>query len=354
MIQAAVNSGFFLVYRCGRTPRTWRHAPELRSFAAFPMLFLKRIAAIVIAAALGLLFVYSAWAKLVPVIETFEMSFVETGLANWYTAPVLARLLIGLEFFIGLLLMASYNLRRFTLPVTIGLLLFFILYLLIQVARSGNEGNCGCFGEHIRMTPMMAVTKNLFMILGCLCLYLLPAGWRARRNALITILAALPCAVLPFAINPIDYTYTSNNLEEKVGYPLDLDLLYAPADPAKVEIPSVDLRRGRHVLSFLSLTCRHCRIAAKKMRLIAARNPAISFYFVLNGEEKDYQDFIDETGASNIPSSYCLGKSFVQLASAHLPRIYYIDNGTVVKKVDYFELNEYAIERWIETGDPGR
>jgi hypothetical protein len=311
------------------------------------MRIIKIVIPALVSVGLGLIFIYSAWAKLLPVIETFEMSFIETGMANWYTAPVMARLLIGVEFFLGLLLIANYNLRKFTLPVTIGLLIFFIIYLLIQVIRNGNEGNCGCFGERIRMTPMMAVTKNLVMIFGCLFIYLFPAGWRIARNWVVMLLLAIPSLVLPFALNPIDYRYSSNNLDEKVGYPLPLGLLYAPEDTSRVEVPTVELRKGKHVLAFLSLTCRHCRIAAKKMHLIKSRNPDISIYFVLNGEREHYHAFITETQASDIPSTYCLGKSFVQLASAHLPRIYYIDDGIVVRKVDYFELSQEQIEDWL-------
>jgi len=53
---------------------------------------IKRIAAILISITLGLIFVYSGYSKLLPVIETFEFSFVDSGFANWYTAPVMARL----------------------------------------------------------------------------------------------------------------------------------------------------------------------------------------------------------------------------------------------------------------------
>jgi len=127
-------------------------------------------------------------------------------------------------------------------------------------------------------------------------------------------------------------------------------LLYAPDDTSKVEKPSVDLREGKHVLAFLSLSCPHCKIAAKKFRLIKKDNPALPIYFVLNGQKTNYQEFIKETRADNIPSSFALGKAFVKLSTAHLPRIYYLDNGIVKKKVDYFELNQYHIEDWIRTG----
>ena len=299
--------------------------------------------------ALGLVFIYSGYLKLFP-IESFEFTFVDIGIANWYTAPVIARLLIALEFFLGLLLIANYNLRKFTLPLTIALLLFFIIYLGVQIIISGNDGNCGCFGESIRMTPLQGILKNVIMIVLAVLVYILSNGWKIKYNALFTSLIAATITSIPFILNPVDYTYTSNNLDEKVNYPLELNLLYEPADTSKVEVPTIELRKGKHVLSFLSLTCQHCRTAAKKMRLIKKNNPDISFYFVLNGNKLDYKDFIEDTKATNIPSTYCLGKSFVQLSTAHLPRIYFLDNGIVIKKADHYELNQYDIEDWIKTG----
>lgn len=311
----------------------------------------KRIVAILLSCVLGLIFIYSGYAKLTPVIETFEFSFVDIGVANWYTAPVIARLLIGLEFFIGVLLIANYHLKKFTLPLTIGLLLFFVVYLILQLFIFGNNGNCGCFGNHLKMTPLQAIIKNGVMIVVCCVIYFLYSGWKVKFNSLLLSIIGVTVVILPFVFNPIDYAYTSNNLDEKVNYPLELDLLYHPEDTAKVEIPKVDVRKGKHVLAFMSLTCGHCRIAAKKFRLIKKNNPALPIYFVLNGDKGKYKEFIEDTKADNIPSSYCLGKSFIQLASTNLPRIYYLDNGVVIKKVDYFELNQYAIEYWLKIGD---
>ena len=316
------------------------------------MQLLKKIIAILISISLGLVFIYSGYTKLLPVIETFEFTFVDIGIANWYAAPIIARLLIGLEFFIGLLLIMNYNLKKFTLPYTIGLLLFFIVYLIVQISISGNSGNCGCFGEHHKMTPLQAIIKNVIMIAGALIVFFLHDGWKVRLNKLFLAFIGTTLVLVPFIINPVDYAYTSNNLDEKVNYPLELNLLFEPEDTSKVEIPKIDLRSGKHVIAFMSLTCPHCRIAAKKFRLIKKNNPDLPIYFILNGDRSKYKNFIEDTHADNISSSYCLGKSFIYLAGAELPRIYFLDNGILVKKVDYFELNQYNIEEWIKTGKP--
>ena len=310
------------------------------------MMILKRIIAIKLSIIVGSIFIYSGYTKLFPVIETFEFTFVELGIANWYTAPFIARLFLGLEFFVGCLLILNYQLKKITIPITIILLSFFTIYLIIQIFVSGNNGNCGCFGEHLKMTPLQAIIKNAIMFGLLFIVYFIYEGWKIKYNSLLLSFVGVTLILTPFIINPIDYNYTSNNLDEKVNYPLALNLLFQPEDSSKVEIPKVDIRKGNHVVAFLSLKCPHCKIAAKKFRLIKKNNPQISIYFILNGQKSDYYNFIEETKADNIPYSFCLGKTFVKLASFRLPRIYYLNNGIVLRKVDYLELNQYEIEEW--------
>jgi hypothetical protein len=314
------------------------------------MKLFKTILSIVICVGLGLIFLYSGYSKLLPVIETFEFTFVDIGIGNWYTAPIIARALIGLELFIGVLLIANYNLKNFTLKLAIGVLFFFIVYLILQLVFAGNSGNCGCFGEHFPMTPLEAIFKNIAMIGFALFPLFLFKGWKIKYNKLLLVIVGIICLSMPFVINPINFGYSSNNLEEKVNYPLELNLLYAPEDSAKVEIPKIDLRKGKHVVAFMSLTCAHCRIAGKKFRLIKKDNPALPIYFVLNGDKETLPAFLEDTNTESIPASFALGKTFIVLSGAALPRIYYLDNGVVVRKVDYFELNQYHIEEWVKSG----
>jgi len=238
-------------------------------------------------------------------------------------------------------------LKKFTLPVAAIVLVVFNLYLILQIVQTGNSGNCGCFGEYIKMTPLQAILKNSFMLLLILLIYKFYSGWKVSKNALLLSSIGTTALLMPFILNPIDFAYSSNNLQEKVNYSLDLDLLYFPEDSLKVEKPSIDLRDGKHVLAFMSLSCPHCRIAAKKFHLIKRNSPKLSIYFVLNGDKAKLKQFHMETKTETIPYSFCLGKTFVHLASAQLPRIYYLENSTVVKKVDYYELSQYDLENWM-------
>jgi uncharacterized membrane protein YphA (DoxX/SURF4 family) len=97
---------------------------------------------------MGLVFIYSGYTKLYP-IETFEYTFVDLGIGGWRLAPFIARFMIGLEFFIGLLLITSMYIKRFTIKLTAVSLIIFCIYLIFIMISNGNNGNCGCFGTAI-------------------------------------------------------------------------------------------------------------------------------------------------------------------------------------------------------------
>ncbi len=297
---------------------------------------------------IGLVFIYSGYTKIYPVIETFEYSFVDIGVANWFTAPIIARLMIGLELTIGVLLVINYNLKKFTLPLTIGLLLFFIIYLSVQIAMNGNTGNCGCFGEQIYMSPLKGIIKNVILIVVALVVYFFHQGWKISKNKLFLFAVSLCLFPLPFVFNAIDYSYSSNNLDEEVNYKLDLDMAYNFNDTTKVRPIVKELRTGKQVIAFFSLTCPHCRIAAKKMKVMIKKNAALPLYMFLNGDRANLKSFFDDTHTQNIPHSILNGPAFIKLAGLQLPKIYYIDNSTVVKKVNYFDLSQDEIEEWIK------
>jgi hypothetical protein len=97
----------------------------------------------------------------------------------------------------------------------------------------------------------------------------------------------------------------------------------------------------------MSMSCPHCRIAAKKLRLIKEQNPSISIYLILNGEYKKTKSFFEDTKATNI--DYCIlnGKNFVYLAGLKMPAIYLVNNSVVENWVDYIHLDQSEIEKWL-------
>lgn len=301
---------------------------------------------------MGLVFLYSGYTKLYP-IEPFEFTFVELGLGGWRLAPFIARFMIGLEFFIGFLLIMGLYIRRFTIKLTIASLVMFCIYLIFVMATAGNNGNCGCFGTAISMTPLQALIKNVIMIAVCFVIYRFYDGFSffyentrfKKPGKWLFILLFLTGFALPHILNYVDLSYSEAYLTEKEdSFKLELDSLYKHD---KIHQAPESLSKGKHIISFMSLSCPHCRIAAKKFKLIREKNPEISIYLVLNGDYKDLQSFFEDTKARNL--DYCVlnGPSFIYLAGLNLPAIYLVNNSMVEASVNYMELDQAEIEKWL-------
>ena len=307
---------------------------------------IKNIAFASLCILLGAVFIFSGYTKLYP-IEPFEYTFVDIGVVNWQLAPFVSRLMIGLEFLIGMLLIFHVNLKKFTYKLGIAILLIFCIYLILLIFYSGNKGNCGCFGSAIVMTPLQALIKNIIMLVLFAILYKYHSGWELKdKKKYFLALAILIAFALPFILNPVEMDYSEAYLNKpENNFKLELDSLYSSAQPPA---PPHSLSKGKHIIAFMSLTCKHCRIAANKMRVIHHRNPEIPFYFVLNGEDKYLKPFYEHTHTEDIPHCMLLGRNFVFLAGTSLPTIFLVNNSIVEHEIDYMDMDQEEIERWLQ------
>lgn len=296
---------------------------------------------------LGLFFVFSGLAKLFPV-EPLEFAFAETGITGWQTSTVLARLLIALELVCGVLLMFRLAYRKFTLPLLVVLLVIFGAYLIHGLYVYGNTGDCGCFGGVLRITPVEGLFKNLVLLMFVWPLYILdrhagkPAG-RAKKIA-VAVLSAV-AVVLPFVLNPVRFPVSQETYGREYAFDLNLDTLYTnPLNPP----PTVDVRRGKWIVSFMSLTCPHCRDAAKKLHVMKVRNHTLPIHLILNGKAEDRPGFFEDTRADNLSWSTLNGPQlFAGLAGYELPRIYWVHDSRVVNENNLYTLDQAQIESWL-------
>jgi hypothetical protein len=308
---------------------------------------MKKILSALLSISIGAVFIASAAAKIYP-MEPFEFQFVDMGIATWNTAPYIARVFIGMEFFLGMLLIFNISIRKFTVKFAMALLMVFTVYLAYKIYTEGNTGNCGCFGETLKMTPLQGILKNIVLLIACAVLYFLADWeWRIERWKYPVMCVMLVISLcLGFFIYPVNAVFNSAMDKKKVNYKLPLELMYTSKQMQK---PKIDLRKGKHVIAFLSLTCGHCRIAAKKIHVMNKKNPSIPFYLSLNGDEELLPVFFDDTHVQNIPHNLFLGPTeWLPVAGISLPIIMCVDDGIVKKKFDGMDLNESYIEDWLK------
>lgn len=282
--------------------------------------------------ALSGLFLFSGYAKLVS-LETFEWSIRDAGVQSEGLARFAARAIVGLEILLGLFLLFRVSLRRFTLPVVIGLLLAFCVYLFYLVAQNGWEGDCGCYGAMFSMSPGWALVRNGGMIGGALLLYALPRFKTYRATQILAVLSTGVAVALPIIFST----------KAQKPTPVDFLPLYSHGTPR----PAANMMQGRHLVAFFSLTCPHCRTAATTLGEIYRQDSTLPMLMVLGGKEKRLRGFFTETNSARVPYTHVQPMdSFIRMAGPYVPAIWFVKSGKVVRSLRYSTLSRTAITNW--------
>lgn len=306
---------------------------------------IKNIISVILSACIGIVFILSAIFKL-PTIEQFGWTIVDTTPLNWTFAEWSARCMIALEFFLGVLFLFHIQLKKFTLPISLILTIFFSIYLIAVIYKNGSSGNCGCFGEVVPMTPQESLFKNaaLFILMGVLQVISFPVTF--RYFGLIAGLLFVVLLSLCIYFYPPDSIYIYEK-EPDINQPIPLSMLYqSPNNKA----PEIELRKGKHIITFMSMTCSYCRKAAKKLRIIKDNHPQIPIFMVLNGDSTQMQAFFDDTHFNNVPYMIFNGaEQFVTLnGGAALPSIKWVQDTTLIRETNYIVTNEHEILDWLK------
>ena len=303
--------------------------------------YIKRIFGLILLLLMAAVFFFSAYSKIYKqeALDAFQWSFLDLGISNNILAAVLARLMIGFEFLLGLFLVFHVYLSKFTYKAIIALLSVFIIYLLLLIHYQGNSGNCGCFGDIITMKPAAAIWKNVAMICTTLLLLYIYPVKPFKYQEYVAAIVAMFALSAPFIINTVD------NNEPKIANEFkDLNPLFQ-----QQVVPQVDIRKGKHIVAFMSLGCPHCRKAAYLLSVIHKHNPDIPIFFVLYGPKEAQEDFFKETKSKNVPHFlYSNGKEFTALVGGGVPAIFWINNMTVERKANYYQLDPKYMREWLK------
>jgi len=305
--------------------------------------YLARTIGIVLLIAMGGLFLFSGYSKIYSQssFDNFQWTFLDLGISSVTLAGIIARVMIGLEFALGLLLIFHIYLKEFTYKAVIALLSIFIVYLIFVIIKQGNTGNCGCFGDKLAMKPLAAIYKNILMIAATvLLMYIYPIK-PYKNQEWVGMALTMACLVIPFIVQPLDMGTSPEPQHSKVN--LGLLYNYTPA-------PDIDLRHGKHIVAFMSLTCPHCKKAAYLMGIIHKSHPTLPLYMVLDGAEAHEDAFWDETHAQDVPHLiYRHSEDFLQLAGSSVPSVYWMEGDSIeYKSVNaYYQLDPKVMEDWM-------
>jgi thiol-disulfide isomerase/thioredoxin len=321
------------------------------------------------------LFILSAVAKLYPspyfAISTFEVKqLYPLGFSENF-APYFSRILIGIEFALGIAILLKDYLKKITIPATILLLAVFTIHLTYTTFISGNSGNCGCFGELIPMTPVEAIIKNIIAIGLLVWLFkLLPTDGKSNFWLLKSI--GLGCILALFMVAPMKSSTTtidnSNFTEEQnIGTVIDttlstvlptiekaIDSVNKIKEEIKIDEPTAkksgyanffpNIDKDKKILCFFAPGCDHCQETAKlltEMRQKDKSFPEVSIIFM--DEEVDKIPAFFAIAGKKYPYQIVDVISFWNVLgnTRDTPGVKYIWNGNEIKFYDGINENKF-------------
>jgi thiol-disulfide isomerase/thioredoxin len=321
----------------------------------------------------ALLFIVSAIAKLYPspyfAISTFEVKQLYTLGFSDTIAPYFSRILIGVEFALGFLLLNNHFLKRITIPATVGLLSVFIIHLsYVTFLSGGNSGNCGCFGELIPMTPIEAIIKNIIAV-GLLIWLRKILENDKKSNIWMLTSITLSCILALFMLAPmkassVSISNSNNNsnistdtiskltdsvkIEEIKTIDSSKIKTDKPVEEVKKEVGPkqavsgysdlyADIDRGQKILCFFVPGCEHCRDAAKDLNALQKKHkdfPEVQIVF-MDEEAEKIPDFFKYAGKQFPYNVIDIIPFWTKLGTGKdTPGVVYLHNGNVIKFYD--------------------
>jgi len=312
-----------------------------------------------------LLFLVSGIAKMFP-LWAFEKQLVDLGFATWCSAPYFVRMLIALELAIGIAILQKYHLKKIVFPTAISLLIIFSIHLAIEMYRHGAlNGNCGCFGQLIDMSPLAAFIKNMIMIGLLIYLYrIISAEEKGKQKSIYLILILFSSLLFMFILFPFSPCRQKINLEETIikvdsaqnKQPSSASPVAAEnnrkkttqnksvvSEPKKVTSrfaeystfgnKQVNLDEGKKIVCLFAAGCDHCRTVAKAICGLSEKDNFPKVYILFMDEETTLiADFFKETGCV-FPYQVIDVSKFWQLMgdSGNTPGVFYLWNGNIIK-----------------------
>ena len=321
------------------------------------------------------LFVVSALAKMFP-IWAFEKQLVDLGMASWCSAPYFARLLLGVELAIGIAILQPHYLKRIVIPSTILLLVVFCIHLSIEMVKHGAmNGNCGCFGQLIPMTPLEAFLKNVAAIGILIWLYkitteremkhrfsLLLLIWSLSSLLIFALFPFCPCAAeeTPEAAAIVDSSSSPetapmaeiDTTTEKASGAEQVEPVAVDPGPAAVTSAfsklaifngkKANIDQGKAIVCFFAPGCDHCQETAKELAKMSKQKDFPPIYiFFMDEEPEKIPAFIKQAGR-NFPYRILDIPTFwtTMGPEGETPGVYYLWNGNVRKT--FLGINEKA------------
>jgi len=269
---------------------------------------------------LGLIFVFSAYTKFVGP-GFFEITLIDQGLlSSRGQAQHAARLIIGFELTLGLLMILPYYTKQ--LMATASLILVGFTLHLSYLWAVGDTENCGCFGEMISMSPAASIAKNVMMLVVSVWLWIKGESKPTSKTILLGGAAILISSMWSFLPIPNQGEFPTNDYTS---------FTYSGR---------TDLSSGEKMIAILNLDCEHCQELSEELGKLQKENLLPDTYALYFKEGETTVDRFEKKTNSVFPYTEIDMNTFFDLIGENPPRVYILNNGAIDTILDKDILSE--------------
>ena len=338
------------------------------------------------------LFVFSAIAKLLP-IQIFEHQLLsiarKPGFLYEFTNDchvfIWSRAIIIFELFLGLSLLIPYYIKRFTVPIAISTLIGFIIFLSYQIWLYGNNGNCGCMGGLVPMSPLQAIVKNIITIIVLAYVFYFTIS-KPIEYAIYHFLILGGVVLAIFLLFPIKKTCCCDEITSKVSVEIEnlnhrIDSLSAMIssgkdslkvsgkDGSRDTVPplpkltisefhifkefefnnkktKINIDEGKTIVLVMNPDCDHCLDITKQLKQMNLNKDIKITFLFCNPDDPDIQNqnqqikaFMEKSGLKAAFKIISIGQFTEHLGKSPFPpRVAFLLNGKII--YNYFAEGE--------------
>lgn len=262
----------------------------------------------------GTLFIFSAALKMFP-IESFELILIRQVGVSWEWVAYVSRILVLIEFFIGLALISAFEFKK-TMLASGLLLLFFSAYLLHQIWSGSQVENCGCFGELIPFSTKQSLIKNAVMLaFGALV-------WMVNRKKQNPSLSKI---FLPLAYVSMIYVLFQAPFPAVKSQSIGNNSV-APFESIAAN-QSIDLTRKQFFLIMFA-ECAHCERLASSLSALKLENVE-RLHVLVFGHPTRVNEFSEKTNIERFNPTQTSDRALLKAIDGTFPTMVYIDSAKI-------------------------
>ncbi len=294
--------------------------------------------------AIGIVFIFSAIAKLKG-IDQFEIYIYSFDLFSYQFTTIASRAIILFEMLLGLFLIfkIKYKITWWgTLLTLIG-----FSFLLLYVVLFRNDDNCQCFGSLVEVEPLDSIYKNIVFAIIMFFIREENSTEAKWQKILMYTFPALTF-IITFFVFPSDSLYSRFVSPDQT---INVESFHKIEQDSAVQ--TLSILEGKRMVAFYVSGCKFCELSMKKIdQIFINNNIDKSLYnIVLAGGEDAVSRFVDKTeidGYSVVKVDKSLTGTFLETVQGRFPTIFFLDNGKIIKAVDFRGLEDKEIISFLE------